>query len=156
MAFHFCKYVNFFQLHLTTFSNTTWNNWRKKIYKKGSAVSMAIGNCDFHCSCNSRQCPQLTILSLIKSYSPLPSSNVLAIFEELFGPHPTELKMHTLNSYSVNFSSPVTTVEKTNEPLIIETFFVSTQAASLIVCISNRLEPSFWYRSLKDIKFLSL
>ena len=113
-------------------------------------MSMAIGNCDFHC-CNSRQCPQLTILSLIKSYSPLPSSNVLAIFEELFGPHPTELKTHTLNSYSVNFSSPVTTVEKTNEPLIIETFFVF-----LIVCISNRLEPSFWYRSLKDINFLSL
>ena len=48
-----------------------------------------------------------------------PSSFVLSVFAELFGPSPTAVNANTSNSYSVYLSSPVTTFVRVDPLLIV-------------------------------------
>ena len=68
----------------------------------------------------------------------LPSSFVLSVNLELFGPSPTEVKANTWNSYSVYIRSPVTVLVKVFPLLIAKTF-------------ADPEEPFFLYNSLNPL-----
>ena len=58
----------------------------------------------------------------IENHFNLPSSFVLSVNFELFGPSPAEVKANTWNSYSVYLRSPVTVLVKVFPSLTVSYF----------------------------------